>query len=250
MSDVATCPASLAAAPATRAVLPLSVRGLSLRLGGAQVLDRVDLTLGARGCTVILGPNGAGKSVLLKLLHGLMMPDAGSIRWGDLDPVAARPRQAMVFQTPVLLRRSVAANLDFVLRARGLDRSRRDALLSEVGLSHKARQPARKLSGGEAQRLALARALATDPEILLLDEPSASLDPASTLAIEEIVQSCRRTGRRVFLVTHDIGQARRIADDIVFLHHGRVLAHQPAQEFFSAPERAEARDYLAGKLIL
>ncbi|CAG0908048.1 unnamed protein product, partial [Cyprideis torosa] len=195
-----------------------------------------------------MGPNGAGKSLLLKLLHGLIEPTEGQVRWAELPPRQVMGRQAMVFQKPVLLRRSVAANLDFVLKARGKDRVRRDTMLAHAGLSHKANQPARLLSGGEAQRLALSRALATDPEVLLLDEPTASLDPASVLAIEQIVSEARNRGVRIIFVTHDIGQARRMADDVVFLHRGRVAEHSPAATFFPDPRSDAARDYLNGRI--
>ncbi|HUF55675.1 MAG TPA: ATP-binding cassette domain-containing protein [Thermohalobaculum sp.] len=238
-----------AAAPA---LLPLETRGLTLALDGRTLVDGIDLDLAGGGITVVMGPNGAGKSLLLKLLHGLTPPTAGSVRWGGqpLDP-AVRRRQAMVFQTAVLLRRSVGANVDFVLRSRGRGaRRRRDALLAHVGLAGRARQPARLLSGGEQQRLALARALAAEPEVLLLDEPTASLDPASVVAIEAIVRAARARGTKIVFVTHDIGQARRLADDVVFLHRGRLAEHGPAGRFFDAPRSEAARAYLDGRLVV
>lgn len=231
-------------------ILPLAVRDLVLRFGDLPVLDGVSLDLGASGCTMIVGPNGSGKSLLLKLLHGLMQPTEGQILWGQHAAADVTARQALVFQKPVLLRRSVAANIDFVLRARGKDRTRRDSLLDHVGLAHKADQPARLLSGGEAQRLALARALAIDPEVMFLDEPTASLDPASVVAIERIVSEARDRGVRIIFVTHDMGQARRMADDVVFLHRGRVAEHSPATEFFPEPGCAAARDYLNGRIVV
>ena len=251
MSDAAAMIAAPEAdAQDTGPLLPLQVSALTLRLGGATVLDALDLTLGASGCTVIMGPNGAGKSLLLKIMHGLIEPTSGRMAWGGQSPVQVTARQALVFQKPILLRRSVAANLDFVLRARGKNPDRRNALLDHVGLSHKAAQPARLLSGGEAQRLALARALATDPEILFLDEPTASLDPASVLMIENIVTKAGNRGVRVIFVTHDIGQARRMADDVVFLHRGRVAEHSPAAAFFAHPTSNAARDYLNGRIVV
>ena len=230
--------------------MPLTVRGLTLELSGAPVLRNLNLDLGPAGCTMIMGPNGAGKSLFLKLLHGLMAPTAGTIEWAGNPAAQATKQQALVFQKPVLLRRSVAANVDFVLKARGKDRTERDALLDHVGLSHKAKQPARLLSGGEAQRLALARALASEPEVLFLDEPTASLDPASVLAIEGIVSAAKARGVRVIFVTHDTGQARRMADDVVFLHGGRVIEHSPADAFFPDPQTQAARDYLNGRIVV
>lgn len=251
MSDVAAFTARSAAAPApTAPLLPLRVRGLTLLRGATTVLDGLDLDLGRTGCTVVMGANGAGKTLLLKLLHGLIQPTAGQIDWQGQDTAAVTRRQALVFQTPVLLRRSVAGNLDFVLKARGKDRGRTAALLDHVGLAHKAQQPARLLSGGEAQRLALARALAIDPEVLFLDEPTASLDPASVLMIERIVQAARDRGVRIVFVTHDTGQARRLADDVVFLHGGRVAEHAAAADFFPAPRHPAARDYIDGKIVI
>jgi tungstate transport system ATP-binding protein len=235
---------------ASDASLPLRVNDLCLSFGAVTVLDEMNLTLGANGCTVIMGPNGAGKSLFLKLLHGLMQPTSGRIAWGGLTPSEVTRRQALVFQNPVLLRRSVVANLDFVLRVRGKDRNRAEALLDHVGLAHKAAQPARLLSSGEAQRLALARALATDPEVILLDEPTASLDPASVLVIERIVGEAAARGVKVIFVTHDVGQARRMADDVVFIHRGQVGEHGPASAFFAKPQSAAARDYLRGRIVI
>ena len=231
-------------------ILPLTVRNLVLRYGTETVIDNLSLDLGPTGCTIILGPNGSGKSLLLKLLHGLQPPTSGHISWNGAAPTAVTQRQALVIQKPVLLRRSVAANLDFVLKARRKDKSRRDWLLDHVGLAHKADQPARLLSGGEAQRLALARALATDPDILLLDEPTASLDPASVLALERIVADARARNVRILFVTHDIGQAQRLGDDIVFMHNGRIAEHSLPQVFFAEPQCQAARDYLSGKIIV
>lgn len=237
------------AVPASN-LLPLRVRGLCLTLGGRRILNSLDLDLGPAGCTVLLGPNGAGKTQLLKVLHGLLEPDAGEVDWNGAVPGQVTSRQALVFQKPVLLRRSVAANVDFVLKSRNLPRARRHALLDHVGLGDKARQPARLLSGGEAQRLALARALATEPEVLFLDEPTASLDPASVNRIEEIVLKAVRNGTRVILVTHDIGQARRLADEIVFLHGGRVAEQAAADRFFAGPRTPTARAHVSGGLVL
>jgi tungstate transport system ATP-binding protein len=234
-------------------LLPARAEGVTLEAAdGRRLLDGVDLRLPDAGITMLMGPNGAGKSLLLKILHGLVRPMAGRVEWGG-EPMseAVRRRQALVFQKPVLLRRSVAANIDFVLKARGSrDPTRRDALLDHVGLLARARQPARLLSGGEQQRLALARALAIEPVVLLLDEPTASLDPASVAAIEAIVQGAHERGVKIVFVTHDVGQARRLAHDVAFLAKGRLVEHAPAARFLDAPRSAEARAYLAGRLVV
>ncbi len=232
--------------------LPLAAAGLCFRAGGATLINQLDLVLTDHGVTVVMGPNGAGKSLLVRLLHGLIEPQSGSINWnGEGCGHATRLRQAMVFQKPVLLRRSVAANVDFVLRLKGASKPERlNQLLAQANLLDKKDQPARALSGGEQQRLALARALASDPEVLFLDEPTASLDPSSTEAIETAIARASGRGVKIILVTHDAGQARRLANDVVFIHRGAVIEHSGAGTFFKQPASIAARDYLAGKLVI
>jgi tungstate transport system ATP-binding protein len=236
-------------------ILPLVAEGLVFEAGGRRLIDGIDLDLYPGARTIVLGPNGAGKSLLLRLLHGLIRPSAGRITWNG-KPAGADilRRQAMVFQKPVLLRRSVAANIDYALKVRGLprpDRARRVAdMLSIAKLDDLAKTPARVLSGGEQQRLALARALVTRPEILFLDEPTSSLDPASTQAIELLIEEAAAAGTRVVMVTHDLGQARRLADEVVFIHRGRVAERTAAFRFFQAPVSDPAQDFLAGHLVL
>ena len=229
-----------------------AARHLSYRVGDANRIDAIDLDLAPHSLTVVMGPNGAGKSLLLRLLHGLIEPTSGHVFWGGQSPdEELRRRQAMVFQRPVLLRRSVAANIRFVTRLRGMDsRERVHSALEEVGLADRAHQPARLLSGGEQQRLALARALALEPQVLFLDEPTANLDPFSMAAIESIIARVHERGTKIVLVTHDLGQARRLADDVIFLNRGRLVEHSPADRFFDDPKSTQARDYLAGRLVL
>ena len=227
----------------------LEAMDLTYEVGGARLLDLPALRLASPGLTVVMGPNGAGKSLLLRVFHGLIEPTAGQVLFdGRSITPEVRWKQALVFQKPVLLRRSVAANIDFVLKARSQPRKNRDDLLSRVGLLDHADQPARRLSGGEQQRLAIARALATKPETLFLDEPTASLDPSSTYAIEQTVRQVAAEGVQVIFVTHDIGQARRLAEDVVFLARGQLAEQTPATTFFETPATGVARAYLAGKL--
>lgn len=242
----------LLAPVATRATCRIAIRELEHRRGRRVLLSIPALDLTTPGPTVLIGPNGAGKSLLLRLIHELLPVQSGGITVSSPNGTGDVP-QAMVFQKPVLLRRSVQGNLSFALRARGVPRKVRRAripMLLQVGhLKDKARQPARSLSGGEQQRLALLRALATDPALLLLDEPTAPLDPAATLEIERLIHTATAAGTKIVMVTHDLGQARRLADDIVLLHAGRVCEHAPASEFFPEPHTALARAFLAGELL-
>ncbi len=234
------------------ALLPCEVRGLCFKAGDKQLIGNIDLTLVAGQVTIILGPNGSGKTLLVRLLHGMIEPSSGEISWGGMPlDEATRKRQAMVFQSPVLLRRSVAANIEFVLNLHdGSKLQTVEEILHMAGLDDKASQPARLLSGGERQRLAMARALATRPDILFLDEPTASLDPASTLAIENIVSLACDRGTKIIFITHDIGQARRLGDEVIFMHHGHILEQSPAKRFFDSPSSTQAQDYLAGRIVL
>lgn len=233
----------------------IEAEGLKLSRDGKTLLDLPELRFDRDGPTMILGPNGAGKSLLLRCLHGLVTPDDGSITQGGhrLD-TGARARQAMVFQKPVLLRRSVAGNLDFVLKRQGLtraERAKRCAELLALGqLDGKAGQSARSLSGGEAQRLAILRALASGPMILFLDEPTSALDPAATRAVEALIVAAHQQGARVIMVTHDTGQARRLAGDVVMLHKGELMEHTPAEQFFMNPQSRAAKCFLEGRLVM
>src|SRR3954452_3200592 len=236
------------AEPMRAPVSDLAVRleDASLCVGGATTLDDVSLDLATATPTVLLGPNGSGKSTLLRLAMGLARPTAGRVTWGG----RAQPgeRLAMVFQRPVMLRRTAAANVAYALGAR--DEARVAELLDRVGLGALADRPARRLSGGEQQRLALPRALAGDPEILFLDEPTASLDPAATKGVEDIVRDVAATGVKIVMATHDIGQARRLAGDIVFLARGRLVERAAAAQFFIAPATPEAAAFLRGDLVI
>jgi tungstate transport system ATP-binding protein len=226
--------------------LPVRFEQASLRVGAVDVVRALRLDLGGGAPTVLLGPNGSGKSTLLRLAMGLVQPTSGRVTWGGRP--APGERLAMVFQRPVMLRRSAAANVAYALGTR--DDARVGELLAKVGLAPLADRPARKLSGGEQQRLALARALARDPEVLFLDEPTASLDPAATKAVEDIVRAVAASGVKIVMATHDIGQARRLAGDIVFLTRGRLTERADAARFFHAPATSEAGAFLRGDLVI
>jgi tungstate transport system ATP-binding protein len=248
-----TTPKGLASA--SDALLPLELKRLSLVAGGRRLIDGVDLRIELPGISVVMGPNGAGKSLLLRLMHGLMAPTTGDILWSGIPMNGQiRLRQAMVFQKPVLFRRTAAANITHALSLRGVARRERlpraHQALQLAGLENRAYTPARVLSGGEQQQLCLVRALSLNPDILFLDEPTASLDPASTLAIERLLVDAQHRGIKVIVVTHDVGQARRLAQEVIFLHHGKVIEHQPAQRFFTETDSDVARAFIAGGLVL
>jgi len=233
-------------------VLPLVLEDVSFVAGGRAIIDRISCDLAAGPRTVILGPNGSGKSVLMRLCHGLLTPTAGRIVWrGSRDE--RRPRaQAMVFQRPVMLRRAALANVTYGLALAGIARAERDRrarkVLDAVGLSSIASRPARVLSGGEQQKLALARAWALTPEVLFLDEPTANLDPGATREVERIVDQIHLSGTKIVMTTHNLAQARRLADEILFMSGGRLVDHAPVERFFAQPSTPEAAAFIKGEL--
>jgi len=233
--------------------LPLVFSGVTVTAGGVAILAGIDLTIAAGAPTVLIGPNGSGKTTLLRAAMGLIAPSEGRVTWGgreDMPPI----KRAIVFQRPAMLRRSALGNVRYALAAAGVARtvraSRADELMALVGLTGLERRPARRLSGGEQQRLALARALARDPDLLLLDEPTASLDPAATKAIEDIVRNVTARGVKVVMSTHDLGQAHRVGGDIALIHRGRIAERAPAETFFKSPRTVEARRFVAGELLV
>lgn len=232
--------------------LSLCLADVGLALDGRVLLDQVNVTLCQGGLTALLGPNGAGKSLLLRVAQGLVKPTRGSVTW-SAPPRAGHVRQAMVFQRPVMLRRSVLGNIRHALAAAGLARPQREARAAETlrrfGFAPVAQSPARRLSGGEQQRLAIARAWSLNPEVMFLDEPTSSLDPGATRQIEAMVAELKDEGMTWVMATHDLGQARRLADRVVFVHRGRIVEDAPATTFFSRPASEEARAFLAGELL-
>ncbi len=234
-------------------ILPLVLDRLSFAVRGKNLLHEVSLTLEPGRRTVILGPNGAGKSLLLRLAHGLLQPTGGRVVWAAADRLGHRPRHALLFQRPVLLRRSARANVIHALALAGHGyrerRKRADSTLAKFGLTGLAERQATVLSGGEQQLLALARAAAQEPEVLFLDEPTAALDPAATAEIEAMLDNLHADRVRIVMTTHDLGQARRMADEIAFMHRGRLIEATPAADFFSRPVSPEARAFIEGKLL-
>ncbi len=233
--------------------LPIDVQGLVVCVPGVTILNGISLTIRAGAPTVLIGPNGSGKTTLIRVLMGLTAPSDGRIAWGGRER-APPVRRAIVFQRPSMLRRSAAANVDYALASVGVPRAERGGRIAEllalVGLSGVGERPARRLSGGEQQRLALARALAREPEVLFLDEPTASLDPAATKALEDVVRAVVARGIKVVMSTHDLGGAKRLAGDVVLMHRGCILETGDAAGFFSNPTTDHARRFLAGELLV
>ena len=233
--------------------LPIVFDGVTVTAGAVTILDDLALTLTPGAPTVLIGPNGSGKTTLLRVAMGLTTPSRGRITWGGREH-APPLRRAIVFQRPAMLRRSAGANIRYALRAAGVPRAeharRTGELLELVGLGQLADRAARRLSGGEQQRLALARAIARDPAVLFLDEPTASLDPTATKAVEDIIRAVSLRNIKVVMATHDLGEARRLAGDIVMLHRGRVVEAGAAAPFLDAPQTPEAKAFLAGELLV
>jgi tungstate transport system ATP-binding protein len=233
--------------------LPIALEEVSATACGVTILDRITLSLAPGAPTFLVGPNGSGKTTLLRIAMGLLAPSHGRVTWGG-QRTGVPKRRAIVLQRPTMLRRSAAGNVRYALRAAGIPRAHRDArlaaLLDLVGLAGLGERPARRLSGGEQQRLALARALAREPTVLFLDEPTASLDPAATKAFEDVIGAVVARGIKVVMSTHDLGAARRLAGEIVMLHRGRVIESAAASAFFDAPQTAEARKFISGDLLV
>ena len=233
--------------------LPVMLEEVSLLAREVTILDNVTLTLGAGAPTMLVGPNGSGKTSLMRVAMGLVPPTRGRVTFGgrtDVPPL----RRAIVFQRPVMLRRSALGNLRYALAAADVPRAERteraEKLLALVGLTGRDDRPARRMSGGEQQRLAIARALAKEPEILFLDEPTASLDPAATKATEDIIQSIAARGIKIVMSTHDLGEARRLGGDIVLMNRGRIVETADTQTFFTSPKTDAARRFVAGELLV
>ena len=233
-------------------MLPLKLEMLGFAAGGREIIKSITCEIHSGTRTVILGPNGAGKSVLMRLCHGLLQPTAGRVTWMQDGVIRRVRRQAMVFQRPVMLRRSAMGNVIYALKLAGIaaeeSRLRAEDVLEAVGLANVATRPARVLSGGEQQRLALARAWALGPEVLFLDEPTANLDPNATRDIESIISAIHASGTKIIMTTHSLGQARRLGDEILFLSDGQLVERASVEIFFRQPQSAEAIAFLRGEL--
>ncbi|MEP1768791.1 MAG: ATP-binding cassette domain-containing protein [Sulfitobacter sp.] len=229
-----------------------SLRDVYVKRRGQTILGPINLDLAETGFTMVLGPNGSGKTTLLNVLHGVQRTSASKSTWSVPDK-QAQQAQAYVFQRPVMLRRSVGQNLAYPLQ---LIKTPKDQIAKKViewadriGLSDVIDQPAPRLSGGEKQKLALGRALIRTPKVLFLDEPCANLDGKSTREIETVLRNANSTGTRVIMTTHDLGQARRLATDVVFLLNGKIHEQGAAPDIFSAPATPEANAFFKGEIV-
>jgi len=240
-------------------LLPVVLQDVSVIANQKPILRDIDLEITRGTRTVILGANGAGKSTLLRVLHGLVKPSSGTalnVTSQPLTDVQLRAHDAMLFQRPVMLRTSAFNNVLYAAQQMSHTKRNGDAreqavreALRAVGLEGIAERPARVLSGGEQQRIAFARALVRQPEVLYLDEPTASLDPRSARQIEDCIQRTASAGMTIVMTTHNLALAKRIAENIVFLYEGRITETTPAARFFSQPESTEGRDFLEGEAI-
>ena len=232
--------------------LPLTLKNVTYYSDGKELL-RCNVTISEGPNTMVLGPNGAGKSIFLRVCHGLLKPTEGQVEWTGKEQDANNPNQAMVFEKPIMLQRTAEANLAYGLKLRkakkDLIKQRVSQVLQRVGLTEAAKQLATSLSAGEQQRLALGRAWVLEPDVLFLDEPTANLDPGSTAEVEIIIQEIKKSGTKIVMTTHDLGQARRLGGDIIFLYGGTLKEHSPAEKFFDSPETKEARAFLNGEIL-
>ena len=232
--------------------MEVTLTGALVRRRGRVILGPVDLALPGAGFTIVLGPNGAGKTTLLKVLHGVERVSEGRADW-SVPQAEAQAAQAYVFQTPIMLRRSVAQNLAYPLHLVHTPKAEITARVGEwaarIGLGDALDRPAPRLSGGEKQKLALARALIRRPKVLFLDEPCANLDGRSTREIETLLSAAHAAGTRIIMTTHNLGQAKRLATDLIFLLSGRVHDSGPAPDFFSHPKTPQAQAFLKGDIV-
>ncbi len=234
-------------------ILPLDVKNAEVRRRGKTLIGPLSTTISAEGFSIVMGPNGAGKTTFLRMLHGMeRLKRGGSLRWQCAEK-EARTRQAFVFQAPIMMRRSALDNVAYPLILHGVGRkdARRQAAawLERVGLGDSSTKQATILSGGERQKLAIARALIRGPDVLFLDEPCANLDGRATREVEAVLKDAHDGGTRIVMATHDLGQAKRLAQDVWFIHHGNILEITAAEQFFTQPTTTEARAFVSGDIV-
>ena len=232
--------------------LPLQLKEVSYASKGVTLIEAINIEVSSHGLTVILGHNGSGKSLLLKLLHGVIKPNSGEINWNQYKPLTNQYWRTFLLQRPTFFNRSVIYNIAFVLQIAGIPKQehqeRCEQALEICGLKEISHRKTHLLSGGEMQKLSLARAWVLHPSVILLDEPTVALDPPSVLGFESIIQNFKQTGTKVIMTTHDLSQAKRLADEIVFIDRGKILEQSEADQFFAGPASSQAQKFISGKL--
>ena len=219
--------------------------------GEGNLIDIPNLQFDSKSISVIIGPNGAGKSLLLNIIQGLILPSAGTIKVKSSIKDNNRKKVSIMMQKPSFLRRTTEQNIQFVLEL-NKDKIKVSYLdvLERFDLIAQRKILANKLSGGEKQRLALALAIITNSKILLLDEPTANADPRTTIKIEKIIKEEAIAGKKILLVTHNIPQAKRLGQDIAFIHRGKVLEHCDKAVFVNDPKVKEINQFLEGEVVI
>jgi tungstate transport system ATP-binding protein len=229
----------------------LAFENMSFVNDGKPLLGPVNLDVTLNGITCVLGYNGAGKSLFLELCHGMLKPSIGQVNWNGHSALSTRKQRGFIFQHRIILRRSVRQNIALSMQAAGWNakdiNTRMDELLTMAQLTAKADDPAAILSGGEAQRMALVRALATRPDVVIMDEPTSSLDPGAATKFENLIKQVALTGVKFIWATHNVAQAQRFADDVIFINAGNVLEHGRASKFFANPQTEIAKRYVKGQ---
>ena len=233
--------------------LPLIAENISYEVKNKKLIRDVNLEINSTGSTIILGHNGSGKSLLLKLLHGVITPNSGKVTWNNNTPSTQQYWRTYLLQTPTFFKQTVQYNIEFVLRIAGIPanehESRCQQALNICGLANMNQRNTHSLSGGELQKLSLARAWVLEPNVVLLDEPTVALDPPSVIGFEKIIHQFKQSNTKVIMTTHDLAQAKRLADEIVFIDAGKVIEQSPAKKFFLGPQSIQAQNFISGNLI-
>ena len=234
----------------------IQIEKLQKVFGEKEVLRNIDLRIFQGEIFAFIGPSGAGKTTLLRILNFFEIPEKGNIKFNGMNPeiINIRRRMSLLFQTPAVFNNSVFENVAYGLKVRGIDKKiiekKVGNALNIVGLPGMEKQNARTLSGGEAQRMAFARAIVYDPQVLLLDEPTANLDPANVMKIEDIIKRIRNErGTTIVLATHNIPQVRRIADRVGILLNGELIEVNSKEGIFSKPKDARSEAFIKGEMI-
>jgi len=234
--------------------LPLRLDKVNYTIDNKALIEDFSVEIQSPGISIILGHNGAGKSLLLKLLHGVIEPFSGSIHWQQQTPNSQQYWRTLVLQKPSFFDRSVRFHLEFVLSISQTEKAQQQERIEQAldvcGLSELQQRKVSSLSGGEIQRLSLARAWVLRPKVLLLDEPTVALDPPAAYQFEALVKQFRDSGSKIIMTTHDIPQAQRLADEVIFIYQGKLAEQADASSFFKAPTSSIAQHYLKGQLVV